>query len=196
MANKGTYYLKCALPRANRLTIPGLSNGSNDANGTLSNGNGAHATDDQLVASSPSSPRTIRFENLFTNGHPRAPVSEGSPITVTDRPRIPERSLSNTSFSGDSKSANIDPHPLECSDHDCAFGWTTYVLNHACKVPQTSQKKVSIHRLLHEEEDNPLLKPYEKDSIRYVHLPANNMTWVEVRLEGSSKSAMTANKSF
>jgi len=101
--------------------------------------------------------------------------------TTVDRPRVPERSMSNTSMCDDSKRSNIDPTPQDCSDPDCAFGWTTYVLNHAWKLPQTVSHKVSIHTLLHEKQDNPLLDPYSEDSIRYVHLPANNMTWVEVR---------------
>jgi hypothetical protein len=60
----------------------------------------------------------------------------------------------------------------------------TYVLDHACSPPkkqsQLSDVKLSIHDLLHQEEGNPLLRDYEKGIIRHVHLPANNMKWVEV----------------
>lgn len=42
-------------------------------------------------------------------------------------------------------------------------------------------QKISISDLLSdEEESNPLMQPCEEDTIRYFHLPANNMIWVEV----------------
>jgi hypothetical protein len=57
------------------------------------------------------------------------------------------------------------------------------VLDHACGPSKKESKapvdKISIHNLLHEEEHNPLLGGYEEGIIRHVHLPANNMKWVE-----------------
>jgi len=42
-------------------------------------------------------------------------------------------------------------------------------------------QKISIKDLLADnEESNPLMQPCEDDMIRYFHLPANNMIWVEV----------------
>jgi len=57
----------------------------------------------------------------------------------------------------------------------------TYVLDHhATNEELKADDKISIHQLLHEEENNPLLRPYAEGTIRHVHLPANNMRWVEV----------------
>jgi hypothetical protein len=45
-------------------------------------------------------------------------------------------------------------------------------------------QKISIQKLLYptpeEEEHNPLMRECRKDEIRYIHLPGNNMEWVEV----------------
>jgi hypothetical protein len=44
-------------------------------------------------------------------------------------------------------------------------------------------QKIPIKRLLADEPDaNPLMKPCDDNMIRYFHLPANNMIWVEVSL--------------
>ena len=43
-------------------------------------------------------------------------------------------------------------------------------------------QKIPLRQLLKEDkEKNPLMRECEKDMIRYFHLPANNMVWVEVR---------------
>jgi hypothetical protein len=43
-------------------------------------------------------------------------------------------------------------------------------------------QKISIKELLADKEDtNPLMQPCDDNMIRYFHLPANNMIWVEVR---------------
>ena len=101
-------------------------------------------------------------------------------MTVSDRPMVPARSLSNTTISDDIRSTSVDHQIQECRDEDCACGWETYVVDHVCKASTSTWKRVSIHKLLHREEDNPLLKAYEAGSIRHVHLPANNMTWAQV----------------
>lgn len=41
-------------------------------------------------------------------------------------------------------------------------------------------QKIPVKNLLAEEEGNPLMKSYPENMIRYFHLPANNMIWVEV----------------
>ena len=42
-------------------------------------------------------------------------------------------------------------------------------------------QKISVERLLLDDPDlNPLMQPCESGIIRYFHLPANNMVWVEV----------------
>jgi hypothetical protein len=44
-------------------------------------------------------------------------------------------------------------------------------------------QKIPIKMLLAEEPDaNPLMQPCEDNVVRYFHLPANNMIWVEVSL--------------
>jgi hypothetical protein len=43
-------------------------------------------------------------------------------------------------------------------------------------------QKLPIHNLLDsKKETNPLARECPKNMIRYFHLPANNMSWVEVR---------------
>jgi hypothetical protein len=42
-------------------------------------------------------------------------------------------------------------------------------------------QKIAIKDLLSDQEDrNPLMQPCEENMVRYFHLPANNMIWVEV----------------
>jgi hypothetical protein len=120
------------------------------------------------------------------NGHAVNGSPPSSPLTVHfsepshfERPARKPRSVSNTTISDDNKTTDHS-QLQECNDENCAFGWETYVLDHACKASTTSWNRVSIHRLLHQEEDNPLLRKFEEGKIRHVHLPANNMKWVEV----------------
>lgn len=42
-------------------------------------------------------------------------------------------------------------------------------------------QKISIRQLLYNKEETPLSRSGNKKNLRYFHLPANNMTWVEVR---------------
>lgn len=47
-------------------------------------------------------------------------------------------------------------------------------------------QEISIKRLLADDRDaNPLMQPCEENMIRYFHLPANNMIWVEVSVLAS-----------
>lgn len=41
-------------------------------------------------------------------------------------------------------------------------------------------QKISIRQLLHNTKETPLVRTEDKDLLRYFHLPANNMAWVEV----------------
>jgi hypothetical protein len=43
-------------------------------------------------------------------------------------------------------------------------------------------QKISIRQLLYNKEETPLARSGNKKDLRYFHLPANNMTWVEARL--------------
>jgi hypothetical protein len=45
---------------------------------------------------------------------------------------------------------------------------------------QFSYQKVSVDDLLTESQDNPIMWPCPENTIRYFHLPANNMIWIEV----------------
>jgi hypothetical protein len=78
----------------------------------------------------------------------------------------------------------------DCHDENCAFKWMTYVADYAFQTPNTPQKttwsRVSIHDLLHRNVDNSFCKKLASGHIRHVHLPANNMKWVEVRTNFSS----------
>jgi len=93
---------------------------------------------------------------------------------------VPERSLSSSTISEDIKSGSASYLVQDCSDEDCAFGWETYVVDHNCKASESKWSRISIHKLLHQEENNPLSAKYVSGTIRHVHLPANNMTWVQV----------------
>jgi hypothetical protein len=42
-------------------------------------------------------------------------------------------------------------------------------------------QKISIRQLLYNKEETPLARSDSKEDLRYFHLPANNMTWVEAR---------------
>lgn len=47
---------------------------------------------------------------------------------------------------------------------------------------QFPHQKISIRKLLYNKDETPLARSENKDNLRYFHLPANNMAWVEVRL--------------
>ena len=119
-----------------------------------------------INGSRPSSPPAVHFTPST-----HSPLIEGRPAPKT-------RSLSNTTLS----STNQTPtRPGDCEDDNCAFGWETYVADHNYESSTTEFTRLPIHSLLHEEEGNPLLQECEKGAIRHVHLPANNMKWVEAR---------------
>jgi hypothetical protein len=150
----------------------------------------APGAEGRTVTSRQSSPRSVHFDPFAVQRPEECP--RGEIQTTVDRPRIPERSMSSTSIYDDSKKSSIDPKLSDCSDPNCAFEWTTYAIYYNCKLSKTTrstpQEKVFIHDLLHKKESNPLLEPYASDVRRYVHLPANNMTWVEVHSTAMSDS--------
>lgn len=142
----------------------------------------------------------------------RSSVAELRPPTVLSRARSPlvngiayskrangpslfsehVRPRAHTTASEDVTSQSLEDHHItECGDEQCAFGVMTYVCDHVCKRPKSSGpqsiwRRVSIHTLLHEEKGkNPLLDDYVDGTIRHVHLPANNMAWVQVILRNS-----------
>jgi len=48
-------------------------------------------------------------------------------------------------------------------------------------------QKLSIRQLLYNKTDTPLIRSENKDQLRYFHLPANNMAWVEASREAITK---------
>jgi hypothetical protein len=56
------------------------------------------------------------------------------------------------------------------------------VVDHECGAVKGIWNRVPIHKLLHDDENNPLLRELQEGKIRHVHLPANNMKWVEVSI--------------
>lgn len=139
--------------------------------------NGHEAAEISLTV--PASPtRTTQSQKHLSvpNGRSQHPPANGSAFDGPSRPGL----LSNATFD-DSKSANFEYGPKDCANPDCAFGWETYVFDHDSKAQQSAKSRVSIHHLLHEKEENPLLNDHAERKIRYVHLPANNMQWVGVR---------------
>lgn len=148
----------------------------------LHNGNRTHSPGAISGRGGRISPPAIRFGNENTaNGRSQSPAHGRSPSRiVSDRPLVPARSLSNTTISEDIRSQSIDHHMQTCNDGDCACGWETYVVDHTCQDSLSDWTRVSIHNLLHQEHDNPLLRDYDSGKIRHVHLPANNMTWAQV----------------
>lgn len=58
-------------------------------------------------------------------------------------------------------------------------------------------QKTPISNMLAEDQDlNPLMQPCEENMVRYFHLPANNMIWVEVRLSPYPICILRVNGSF
>jgi len=55
-------------------------------------------------------------------------------------------------------------------------------INHPLCHGQFPNQKISIQKLLYNKTDTPLKRTMDKDQLRYFHLPANNMKWVEVRV--------------
>jgi len=53
---------------------------------------------------------------------------------------------------------------------------------HPLSEDEFPDQKIPLRDLVYEKDDtkNPLMQPCDKDMIRYFHLPANNMEWVEV----------------
>lgn len=73
---------------------------------------------------------------------------------------------------------------LECSEKNCEPGWSTHVITYNCQTFKANDRKSAMHKLLHVEEGNLISDPNNpcpEGSVRYIHLPANNMRWVEVR---------------
>ena len=59
-------------------------------------------------------------------------------------------------------------------------GGYTHNYKHREVVGQFPNQEIDINYLLADSEDNPLKEVCAADSIRYFHLPSNNMDWVEV----------------
>lgn len=148
--------------------------------------NGNHVAEIDLP-SGRTSPRLIQFQNPLPNSHSHHSSMNGSPVTISDQPRVPQRTLSNTNLSYENKSLSIDHNLQECSDPNCAFGWETYVCDHNCRESEPEWSRIFIHTLLHDTEENPLLADHVEGVIRHVHLPANNMKWIEVSLPQKQK---------
>jgi hypothetical protein len=55
-------------------------------------------------------------------------------------------------------------------------------IDHPLCHGQFPNQKISIQRLLYNKSKTPLKRTENKDTLRYFHLPANNMKWVEVRV--------------
>jgi hypothetical protein len=52
-------------------------------------------------------------------------------------------------------------------------------------------QKIAVSELLcDEEENNPLMRPCDDDTIRYFHFPANNMIWIEVSRENAQAAGI------
>jgi hypothetical protein len=129
---------------------------------------------DDTNGESSSSPQIVQFGET-----PRPPFAR---INSSRLEKL-AGSVTSATLSGES-SVSFENKLEDCNDENCAFGWETYVLDHSCD-PSTakvelSNPKISIHKLLHQQKNNPLLREPEKGIIRHVHLPANNMKWVEV----------------
>ena len=58
-------------------------------------------------------------------------------------------------------------------------GWVS--MDHPLVHGSFPHQKISIQQFLYNKEGTPLRRSNRKDQLRYFHLPANNMKWVEVR---------------
>ena len=58
-------------------------------------------------------------------------------------------------------------------------GWVS--IDHPLVHGSFPHQKISIQQFLYNKEGTPLKRSSRKDQLRYFHLPANNMKWVEVR---------------
>ena len=122
----------------------------------------------------------MQTENV-ANGRSQAP-DQGSTLSsrVSERTLSRDRALEHTSNLHKHRKKSTEHQMSSCSDEDCACGWETYVVDHNCKESVSAWTRIPIHNLLHQEQDNPLLRDYDPGTIRHVHLPANNMTWAQV----------------
>ena len=73
-------------------------------------------------------------------------------------------------------------------EEDIMAGMTFFKNGQPHTIPGLDEKfpnqKISVQQLLADDPDiNPLMQPCESGTLRYFHLPANNMVWVEVRPE-------------
>jgi hypothetical protein len=60
-------------------------------------------------------------------------------------------------------------------------GWVGASAEHIDFIGKFPNQKIPVHQLLREDQNNPLTKN-EGHYLRYFHFPANNMSWVEVRV--------------
>lgn len=84
----------------------------------------------------------------------------------------------------------IEPEPLydlkacamyfkKAKDKDT---WVGFNSSHRRYTGEFPNQKISMHEILNEPDDNPLMQGCPPDEIRYFHFPTNNMSWIEVRI--------------
>lgn len=88
----------------------------------------------------------------------------------------------------------LEALPEDSVDYDIKASIIYFKYSQPFDVPGVDNtfpnQKISVKDLLCDEEEiNPLMQPCDDDTIRYFHLPANNMIWVEVRVDFPSALA-------
>jgi hypothetical protein len=123
-----------------------------------------------------SPPQNVPNGHLPTNGEP----PEDDPVDDELQPGYKNRHA---------KSINSKTYIQEASQDVDIYAQVMFFKNSAPHTiddflpEEFPDQKMPLKRLLYDEnpEGNPLLRPCSEDMIRYFHVPANDMKWVEVR---------------
>jgi hypothetical protein len=95
------------------------------------------------------------------------------------------RGINGLASIGENTTTRLPNYPDSSADSEIKASMIFFKNSRPYDIPGVDNtfpnQKISVKKLLADEPDaNPLMKPCDDNMIRYFHLPANNMIWVEV----------------
>jgi len=130
----------------------------------------------------------LRIRQLRTHFEARPKTETGVVLKKFKNSLSDWRKLNLRRDPGPERSQPLDVFPDGSVNHDIKASIIYFKNSRPFDMPGVDNtfpnQKISIHDLLCDEgEINPLMQPCGDDIIRYFHLPANNMIWVEVSMK-------------
>jgi hypothetical protein len=125
----------------------------------------------------------LRIRRLRTHFEARPKTEKGVPLKKFKSSLSDWRKLNLRQEPEQERSQPLDSLPDMSVDCDIKASIIYFKNSRPYDVPGVDNnfpnQKISVKDLLSDEEDNPLMRECEDDTIRYFHFPANNMIWVE-----------------